>query len=323
MDCKDILVVLELDKGALVGVSLENIAAAKTIAGSGKVIAVTTCENAAKKAIEYGADSAVVLNSDTLAEYNADAMAEAVVQLAKEVNPALIITGATTNGKDIVPRIAAKLGAGSVNDVIAIKADGNAFVFTVPAFSGNILTDMEIGTPTKVISIRGGCFSKNEPETVKTGDISRKDISVAADAIRFHIRERVQEISESVNLEEAQVIVAGGRGMGSTEGFNMLKELADVLGGVVGCTRAAYEAGWISRAHQVGQSGKIVAPKLYLAFGISGATQHVSGMIGSKYIVAVNKDEDAPIFEVADVGIVGNALEVLPIFIDEFKKLKA
>jgi len=240
------------------------------------------------------------------------------------MNKTCIIYGSSTGTcQDLASRIAAKLGAGSVNDVIAIKADGNAFVFTVPAFSGNILTDMEIATPTKVISIRGGCFSKNEPETGKTGDISRKDISVAADAIRFHIRERVQEISESVNLEEAQVIVAGGRGMGSTEGFEKLKELADVLGGVVGCTRAAYEAGWISRAHQVGQSGKIVAPKLYLAFGISGATQHVSGMIGSKYIVAVNKDEDAPIFEVADVGIVGNALEVLPIFIDEFKKLKA
>jgi len=323
MDFKDILVVLELDKGALIGVSLENIAAAKTIAGEGKVIAVTTCENAAKKAVEYGADSAVVLSGDKLAEYNADAMAEAVVQLAGEIKPAVILTGATTNGKDIVPRIAAKLKAGCVNDVIAIKADGGTFVFTVPAFSGNILTDMEIATPVKVVSIRGGCFSKNEPEPGKTGDISRKDVSVAADAIRFQIKNRVQEISEAVNLEEANVIIAGGRGMGSTEGFEQLKELANILGGVVGCTRAAYEAGWISRAHQVGQSGKIVAPKLYIAFGISGATQHVSGMIGSKYIVAVNKDEDAPIFEVADVGIVGNVQDVLPIFIEEFKKLKA
>ena len=323
MDFKDILVVLELDKDALMGISLENIAAAKAIAGDGNVIAATTCENSAKKAIEYGADSAVVLASDKLAEYHADAMAEAVAQLANELKPAVIITGATTNGKDLVPRLAAKLGAGCANDVTAIKADGGKFVFTVPAFSGNILTDIEIATPVKVISIRGGCFSKNEPVSGKAGDVSKKDVAVAADALRFQIRNRIQEISESVNLEEANVIVSGGRGMGSTEGFEKLKELANVLGGVVGCTRAAYEAGWISRAHQVGQSGKIVAPNLYFAFGISGATQHVSGMIGSKYIVAVNKDEDAPIFEVADVGIVGNALEVLPIFIDEFKKLKA
>lgn len=322
MDFKDILVVLELNEGVPVGVSLENIAAAKTIAG-GSVIAVTACEQAAQKAIEYGADSAIVLSGDKFAEYNADAMADAVVQLAGEMKPAVIITGATTNGKDLVPRIAVKLGAGSANDVTAIKADGDKLVFTVPAFSGNILTNMEISTPTKVISIRSGSFSKKEPEAGKTGSITQKAISIADDAIRFQIRERVQEISEAVNLEEANVIVAGGRGVGSTEGFEKLKELANTLGGVVGCTRAAYEAGWISRAHQVGQSGKIVAPKLYLAFGISGATQHVSGMIGSKYVVAVNKDEDAPIFEIADVGIVGNVQDVLPIFIEEFKKLKA
>lgn len=321
MDFKDILVVLELDKGALVGVSLENIAAAKTIAGEGKVIAATTCKDAAQKAIEYGADSAVVLSGDKLAEYNADAMAEAVAQLADEIKPLVIMTGATTNGKDIVPRIAARLKAGLVNDVVAIKADGDALIFTVPAFSGNILTDMEISTPIKVASIRGGCFAKNEPETGKSGDIRERAVSTTD--VRFQIKQRVQEISEAVNLEEATVIVAGGRGVGSTEGFEKLKELADVFGGVVGCTRAAYEAGWISRAHQVGQSGKIVAPKIYFAFGISGATQHVSGMIGSKYIVAVNKDEDAPIFDVADVGVVGNVQDILPIFIDEFKKLKA
>ena len=140
--------------------------------------------------------------------------------------------------------------------------------------------------------------------------------------IRSNFKETVKEIAESVNLEEAEVIVAGGRGMGSKENFDKLQELADILGGVVGCTRPAMESGWISRAHQVGQSGKIVAPKVYFAFGISGATQHVSGMIGSGYIIAVNKDEDAPIFDVADVGIVGGATEVLDIMIEEFKKNK-
>ena len=156
----------------------------------------------------------------------------------------------------------------------------------------------------------------------KVEDIAKKAITVADDQIKLRIKETVKEIAESVNLEEAEVIVAGGRGMGSKENFDKLQELADILGGVVGCTRPAMESGWISRAHQVGQSGKIVAPKVYFAFGISGATQHVSGMIGSGYIVAVNKDEDAPIFDVADVGIVGGAMDVLDIMIEEFKKNK-
>jgi hypothetical protein len=201
--------------------------------------------------------------------------------------------------------------------------DGDAIKLTIPAYSGSILTDVEIETPVKVVSIRGGSVPKNAPEAGKAGEIVHKAISVADDAIKFCVKNAVQEIAESVNLEEAEVIVSGGRGMGNAENFAALKELAELCGGVIGCTRPVYEEGWISRAHQVGQSGKIVAPKVYFAFGISGATQHVSGMIGSGYIVAVNKDEDAPIFDVADVGIVGNAMDVLPVMIEEIRKLKA
>ena len=311
---KDILVVLELDEGKPVNVSLENIAAAKSVVNGGKVIAVTVCENAAKTAIEYGADSAIVIEGAQFEGYNADAVADAVAQIAAEVKPAAIFTGATGKGKDLVPRIAAKLATGSVCDATAVK---------VPAYGGNILTDVVIDSVRpQVASIRGGSVAKLEPEAGKAGDIAKKAITVADDQIKLQIKETVKEIAESVNLEEAEVIVAGGRGMGSKENFDKLQELADILGGVVGCTRPAMESGWISRAHQVGQSGKIVAPKVYFAFGISGATQHVSGMIGSGYIVAVNKDEDAPIFDVADVGIVGGAMEVLDIMIEEFKKNK-
>ena len=145
---------------------------------------------------------------------------------------------------------------------------------------------------------------------------------VTAEDVRTKVVETVKEIAESVNLEEAQVIVSGGRGMGSKDNFALVEQLAEVLGGVVGATRPAIEEGWVSRAHQVGQSGKIVAPKLYIACGISGATQHVSGMIGSGYIVAINKDEDASIFDVADVGIVGDVTKVLPVMIEEMKKRK-
>ena len=149
-------------------------------------------------------------------------------------------------------------------------------------------------------------------------------VEKAADKNLFtKIAEIVQEISETVNLEEAEVIVSGGRGMGSKENFELVKQLAEVCGGVVGATRPATEDEWIPRSHQVGQSGKIVAPKLYIACGISGATQHVSGIMGSNYIVAINKDEDAPIFEVADVGIVGNVMDIIPIMIEEIKKIKS
>ena len=153
--------------------------------------------------------------------------------------------------------------------------------------------------------------------------VTEKNIEIPTGAVKAKIIDTVKEISESVNLEEAEVIVSGGRGMGNAENFKLVEELARVLGGVVGATRPAIENGWISRAHQVGQSGKIVAPKLYIACGISGATQHTSGMSGSNYIVAINKDEDAPIFEIANIGIVGNVTEILPVMIEEMKKVKA
>lgn len=320
---KDILVLMEGANGAPAGVSLENIAAAQAVANGGKVIAVATCEDCVKAGIEYGADCGVVVEGAQFEAYNADVMADAIAQLVKEFDAAAVFTGATPVGKDIVPRLAAKLDAGALNDVVALALDGDAIKFTIPAYSGSILTDVEIETPVKVVSIRGGSVPKNAPEAGKAGEIVKKAITVADDAIKFCVKNAVQEIAESVNLEEAEVIVSGGRGMGNAENFAALKELAELCGGVIGCTRPVYEEGWISRAHQVGQSGKIVAPKVYFAFGISGATQHVSGMIGSGYIVAVNKDEDAPIFDVADVGIVGNAMDVLPVMIEEIRKLKA
>ena len=191
----------------------------------------------------------------------------------------------------------------------------------VCSYNGNVLNDMKMGENLPhVATVRSGSFAKNLDES-RTGEVIAEDAS--ADTVRTKVVETVKEIAETVNLEEAQIIVSGGRGMGSKENFALVEELAEVMGGVVGATRPAIEEGWVSRAHQVGQSGKIVAPKLYIACGISGATQHVSGMIGSGYIVAINKDEDASIFDVADVGIVGDVTKVLPVMIEEMKKRKA
>ena len=172
-----------------------------------------------------------------------------------------------------------------------------------------------------VVSVRSGTFGKPEEQPGRTAPVTAE--SVELPALRSVVKEAVKELSESVNLEDAEVIVAGGRGMGSAENFQLVCELAQLLGGVVGASRPAIEDGWVPRNHQVGQSGKIVAPKLYIACGISGAMQHVSGMSGSGYIVAINKDEDAPIFDVADVGIVGNVTDILPLMIEEIRARKS
>ena len=184
-------------------------------------------------------------------------------------------------------------------------------------------TAIEAGADEAVIvkTVRGGSFSKSIEEG-KAGKIIEETIEIAEETVFTKIANVVKEISEAVNLEDADVIVSGGRGMGSKENFALVQQLADVCGGVVGATRPAIEEEWIGRSHQVGQSGKIVAPKLYIACGVSGATQHVSGMIGSGYIIAINKDEDAPIFDIADVGIVGDAMKILPLMIEEIKKYK-
>ena len=172
-----------------------------------------------------------------------------------------------------------------------------------------------------VVTVRSGTFGKPEETAGRTVPVTEE--TVENSELKAVIKEAVQELSESVNLEDAEVIVAGGRGMGSAENFQLVRDLAELLGGVVGASRPAIEDGWVPRNHQVGQSGKIVAPKLYIACGISGAMQHVSGMSGSGYIVTINKDEDAPIFDVADVGIVGNVMDILPLMIEEIKARKS
>ena len=316
------IVYVEVAEGKPVSVDLELVNGLKAV--TDKVTALVIgkdAEAAAKEAVAWGEDSAIVVDGEQFEKYNSAAYAEAIAQVAKENAPEAVILGATQWGKELVPRVAAKLATGCANDVVGLKRDGDQLIFTVPAYSGNVLTDMTIEGNPVVASVRGGTFSKADAaDEGKAADIAKKDITVDASLIRAQVKEAVEEITESVNLEDADVIIAGGRGMGSAEAFEDLQKLADIMGGVVGCSRPAMEAGWISRAHQVGQSGKIVAPKLYIAFGISGSTQHVTGMVGSKYIVAVNKDEDAPIFDIADVGIVGNVKDVLPIFIEEMSK---
>ncbi len=246
-----------------------------------------------------------------------DAVTEAVSAKAKAEDAALVLLAATPVGKLVAPRIAARLGAGSVNDALSVGAEGGKFTAVRPVFGGTVRETVDFCTDKAVISVRGGSY--DAPADVPAAEELTADLS---GGVYAKVAEAIEEAGAAVNLEDAKVIVTGGRGMGNEENFKLCEELAEVLGGVVGATRPAIENGWVGRTHQVGQSGKIVAPDLYIACGVSGATQHVSGMMGSKYIIAINKDENAPIFSIADVGIVGDAKQILPLMIEEFKKRK-
>ena len=320
---KNILVYVETADGAPAGPALEILAKAKELAhakGEEVIAAVLEKEpeEAAKTAIEAGADKAVIVKTE---EKRAEVRAAMLAKLVEKYTPAMVLAAATQEGKDIAPLTAKKFDAGCAVDVMNIVADGEQYILTCPVYGGNILNDVVLKTLPVVATVRGGSFAK-EIEAGKTGEIITETVAIPEESVFTKIANIVKEVAETVNLEEADVIVSGGRGMGSKENFALVQELADVCCGVGGATRPAIEEEWIGRSHQVGQSGKIVAPKLYIACGISGATQHVSGMVGSGYIIAINKDEDAAIFDVADVGIVGDVMKVLPLLIEEIKKIK-
>ena len=236
-----------------------------------------------------------------------------------------MLIGATNNGRDLGPRVSCRLRTGLTADCTALDIDeesGNV-AWTRPAFGGNLMATIlcpdhrpQIGT------VRPGVFKKCE-ETAAKAQVIREDIHVEEKDIRTKVIELLRDMDEeNVDLEGAEIIVSGGRGVGGPEGFEPVRALAKALGATVGASRAAVDSGWISHAHQVGQTGKTVGPKLYIACGISGAIQHLAGMSGSDVIVAINKDPDAPIFDVADYGVVGNLFEVLPVLTEEIQKAR-
>ncbi|WP_300389473.1 electron transfer flavoprotein subunit alpha/FixB family protein [Fusobacterium sp.] len=323
-DTKNIMVYVETADKAPVNCALETLGKASEIASSRgeEVIAVLIgkdLEKAADLSIQAGADKVIIVDKDC---NQVEAYRSILLEVIKKYKPSVVMAGATPLGKDLTPVLAMRFESGCAVDVIDIKITDDKFVMTCPVYGGTVLNDIVIKESPIVMTIRSGAFSK-VIDSSRKGEIIKEDISVPESALLTKVLEAVKEIGEQVNLEEAEVIVSGGRGMGSKENFELVKKLADVCGGVVGATRPAIEDEWVPRSHQVGQSGKIVSPKLYIACGISGATQHLSGMVGSEYIVAINKDEDAPIFDVADVGIVGDAIKVVPLLIEEIKKIKA
>ena len=329
---KDLWVFVETNEdGTAKNVGIELLTPGKMMAGKqgGALVAVVIGNNvdeAVKAASEHGADKVIVLDGPEYAHYTTDAYTIALCTLVEKYGPTSMLIGATNNGRDLGPRVSCRLHTGLTADCTALDIDeesGNV-AWTRPAFGGNLMATIlcpdhrpQIGT------VRPGVFKKSDAGEAKA-EIIKEDIHVDAADIRTQVLELIKEADgENVDLEGAEIIVSGGRGVGGPEGFEPVKALADALGATVGASRAAVDAGWIAHAHQVGQTGKTVGPKLYIACGISGAIQHVAGMSGSDCIVAINKDPEAPIFDIADYGVVGNLFEVLPVLTEEVKKARA
>ena len=311
-----------------VGIELLNPGKELAAAQGGKLVAVVIGNNvqaAVDDAAAHGADQVLVIEGPEYEMFTTDAYANALYAAVEKYGPTSLLISATVNGRDFGPRVSARLKTGLTADCtgLAIDEETGCVAWTRPAFGGNLMATIlckekrpQIGT------VRPGVFKKAEPEAPHA-EVIKEDIHVAAADIRTELVRKIEEGAEEVvDLEGADIIISGGRGCGGPEGFAPLQELCDLLGATLGCSRAAVDAGWISHAHQVGQTGKTVAPKLYVACGISGAIQHRAGMAGSDVIVAINKDADAPIFEVATYGIVGDLKEIVPLLTAEIKKIK-
>ena len=306
-------VFIEVKEGALVTASFEAAAAARKL---GEVTgAVVGYPELAEKAAVYGFPVVSVSADGT----SPDEIVAALEALAKTKDAEAFFFAGTQLGKDLAPRLASRLQTGCITDITGLETEDGAVIYTRPAFGGTVIERLKNNGKVQVATVRSGSFDK---PAVGAASTVEEFYPVLEGPIKAKIVEAAKEITEAVNLEGADIIVSGGRGMGDEEGFKLVEELAALLGAQIGATRPVIEAGWISRAHQVGQSGKIVAPKLYIACGISGAMQHISGAIGSKYIVAINKDPDASIFSVADLGIVGDAKQILPLLIDAVRARK-
>ncbi|KYD13060.1 electron transfer flavoprotein subunit alpha/FixB family protein [Caldibacillus debilis] len=321
---RKVIVLSEIKDGSIRNVSFEAIAAGKTIAQGGEVVALLLGESVAHLAdplFHYGADRVIVIEHENLRHYTSEGYSQALMEVIREEQPGGIVLGHTALGKDLSPKIATKLDSGLVSDVTQIEASGEDFLFRRPIYSGKAFEKKRIKEGILFITIRPNNIPPLEKDESRTGGLEKKNVEIKD--LRTVIKEVVRKTSEGVDLTEAKVVVSGGRGVKSAEGFEPLKELAAVLGGAVGASRGACDAGYCDYSLQIGQTGKVVTPDLYIACGISGAIQHLAGMSNSKVIVAINKDPEANIFKVADYGIVGDLFEVVPMLTEEIKKLKA
>lgn len=326
---KNVFVFVEQREGNIQGVAIELLGKARNLADSlgenvyamllGKDI-----ENKAQNLIAYGADKVIVASYDELEEYTTEAYTQAISQIAKEYKPSIILFGATTIGRDLGPRLSARLSTGLTADCTRLEiSEEKEFLMTRPAFGGNLMATIICPEHRPQMStVRPGVMKAMDKDDSRKGEIEKITINFNKDKFKVRIKETVKEKSNMIDIAEAKILVSGGRGVGNKEGFVALNNLAEVLNAEVSASRAVVDAGIVDHDRQVGQTGKTVRPNLYIACGISGAIQHMAGMEESDYIVAINKDRYAPIMQSADLGIVGDVKKIIPLLTERLKGLK-
>jgi len=322
-----IWIIAEQREGELRKISFELTSEARRLADqlSQSVTAILLGSNIKEKAPElgkYGADKVIVADDSRLATYTTDAYVSVIAQLAQSGEPAIILLGASVQGKDLSGRLAARLGVGMVQDCVAFSIENGNLVAKRPIYAGKAYATATFkDSVPQIATARPNVLELNEPDGSKSAEVVDAEFNLDDSQLKTKVVEIIQEEGAKVDLTEAERIVSGGRGMKGPENYNILEELADIIDATVGASRSAVDSGWRPHSDQVGQTGKVVSPNLYIACGISGAIQHLAGMSTSKCIVAVNKDPEAPIFQKADYGIVGDLFEVVPALSEEIKKI--
>ena len=327
-DYKDVLVFAEQRRGKIASVSYELLGAGRRLAdelGAGLMaVLLGASESEARELIKWGADKVLFCSDPSLQKFNDDSYSDVLSNIINEYKPSIVLAGATPIGRSFVPRVAARVRTGLTADCTSLEIDRETknLLQVRPAFGGNIMaTILCPDYRPQMATVRPRVMKKGKYDETRKGEVV--NIDAGSVISRTKVLDFVKEASAiSVNLHEADFIVAGGRGMGGEKGFKLIEELAEAVGGVVGASRAAVDEEWVPYSHQVGQTGKTVNPKVYFACGISGAVQHIVGMQSSDVIIAINKNPEAPIFNVATFGIVGDAFEVLPLLTKKIREVK-
>ncbi|MDZ7319829.1 MAG: electron transfer flavoprotein subunit alpha/FixB family protein [candidate division KSB1 bacterium] len=323
---KAVMAIAEQRNGVFRKVTFEVVSEARRLAdqlGSELVVVLlgSGMNGLSAELAHYGANKVLVGESDIFKNYSPEGFTRTILEATKKVDPEIILLPASTFGKDLGPRLAAHLGVGLATDCVKLKLENGRLFALRPMYAGKVLAEHELLATPQMASLRPNNFAVLPPDTSKTAVVEPLSVPVSAADLKAVVKEFVASGGGKIELTEANIIVSGGRGMKGPENYKILEDLASVLGAAVGASRSAVDAGWRPHSDQVGQTGKTVSPNLYIACGISGAIQHLAGMSSSKCIVAINKDPEAPIFQRADYGIVGDLFEVVPRLTEEFKKI--
>jgi electron transfer flavoprotein alpha subunit len=324
----DVLVLAELAQGEPIEVTYELLGLARRLVeGLGGRVSATVLgngvDNAAQNLIAGGADRVYVADNAALAEYQGDAWVLGLEKITQEACPAIVLLGQTPIGADLAPRLAFRLGTAAAMDCVEAVVEDGKLLMTRPCYGGNARAVVSFKTLPAVATIKAKSQDSLERDESRTGEVVKVTLSLDPSAVRTRIIDRQQARAEGVRLEDADIVIAGGRGLGGPEGFRLLEGLAERLDAAVGASRAATDLGWCPHSRQIGLTGKVVTPNLYVAIGISGASQHMAGCTGAKNIVAINNDPEAAIFKAARFGVVGDYGQIVPPLIEEIRKLKS